>query len=146
MTERTIFLDALEKTEPAERAAFLQEACGHNALLRQRVEQLLKAFDEGGSFMIAPPGQAIAPIDGTQAPTNGSPLPFSGPRPVAEGPSDRIGPYKLVERIGEGGMGIVFMAEQEVPVRRRVALKIIKPGMDSSHVIADSRPSARPSL
>ena len=136
MTERTIFLDALEKTQPADRAAYLQEACGDNALLRQRVEQLLKAFNEAGSFMAAPPGQEIAPIGATQTPANGSPPAFSGPRPVVEGPGDRIGPYKLLERIGEGGMGIVFMAEQEAPVRRKVALKIIKPGMDSSHVIA----------
>ena len=57
-------------------------------------------------------------------------------RPIVEGPGTRIGPYKLLERIGEGGMGVVFMAEQETPVRRKVALKIIKPGMDSSHVIA----------
>ena len=136
MTERTIFLDALEKTEPAERAAYLQEACGDNALLRQRVEHLLRAFDEAGSFMVAPPGQQIAPIDASQTNANGSPPSFAGPRSVVEGPGDRIGPYKLLERIGEGGMGIVFMAEQEAPVRRKVALKIIKPGMDSSHVIA----------
>jgi eukaryotic-like serine/threonine-protein kinase len=136
MTERTIFLDALDKTDPAERAAYLQEACGDNALLLQRVEQLLKAFDDAGSFMVAPPGQGIAPIGATQTHANGSPPSFAGPRPVVEGPGDRIGPYKLLERIGEGGMGIVFMAEQEAPVRRKVALKIIKPGMDSNHVIA----------
>ena len=123
MTERTIFLDALEKTDPVERAAYLQETCGDNALLRQRVEQLLKAFDEAGSFMVAPPGHAITPIGATEAHANGSPPPFSGPRPVVEGPGDRIGPYQLLERIGEGGMGIVFMAEQEAPVRRKVALR-----------------------
>ena len=64
---------------------------------------------------------------------------FAGPapvRPILEGPGARIGPYKLLQEIGEGGMGVVYMAEQETPVRRRVALKIIKPGMDTSQVIA----------
>ena len=58
------------------------------------------------------------------------------PRPILEGPGSRIGPYRLLQEIGEGGMGVVYMAEQEKPVRRRVALKIIKPGMDTSQVIA----------
>ncbi len=89
MTERTIFLDALEKTDPAERAAFLEQACGENALLRQRVEQLIKAFDEAGSFMAAPPGQELAPIGPAQTNANGSPPSFSVPRPVVEGPGDR---------------------------------------------------------
>ena len=63
--------------------------------------------------------------------------PYSGRlRPITEGPGSRIGPYKLLQEIGEGGMGVVYMAEQEKPVRRRVALKIIKPGMDTSQVIA----------
>ncbi len=58
------------------------------------------------------------------------------PRPITEGPGSRIGPYKLLQKIGEGGMGTVYMAEQEKPVRRRVALKIIKPGMDTDQVVA----------
>lgn len=136
MNERTIFLDALEKIDPADRATYLEQACGDNALLRQRVEQLLRAFDEAGSFMAAPPGQGLGPSGATQSYANGAPTPSAGPGPVVEGPGTLIGPYKLLERIGEGGMGIVFMAEQERPVRRKVALKIIKPGMDSSHVIA----------
>ena len=57
-------------------------------------------------------------------------------RPILEGPGSRIGPYRLLQKIGEGGMGVVYMAEQEKPVRRRVALKIIKPGMDTGQVIA----------
>ena len=136
MTERTIFLDALDKTDPGERAAFLEQACGDNELLRQRVQQLIRAFDEAGSFMAAPPEGEITATGPTTSRANGSPSPVSESRPVVEGPGASIGPYKLLERIGEGGMGIVFMAEQQSPVRRKVALKIIKPGMDSSHVIA----------
>jgi eukaryotic-like serine/threonine-protein kinase len=136
MTERTIFLDALEKTDPTERAVFLEQACGANIPLRQRVEQLIKALDEAGTFMAVPPGQGHAPADATLSSGSGSPPSTSESRPVVEGPGTRIGPYKLLERIGDGGMGVVFMAEQETPVRRKVAIKIIKPGMDSSHVIA----------
>jgi serine/threonine protein kinase len=72
-----------------------------------------------------------------QSPDHQAPLNPTGPfRPTAAGPSDRIGPYKLLQQIGEGGFGIVYMAEQDQPMHRRVALKIIKPGMDSSQVIA----------
>jgi serine/threonine protein kinase len=71
--------------------------------------------------------------DATAAPSGHAPV---APRPILEGPGSRIGPYKLLQEIGEGGMGVVYMAEQEKPVRRRVALKIIKPGMDTSQVIA----------
>jgi len=65
----------------------------------------------------------------TSAPNDHTPFEA---RPITEGPGSRIGPYKLLQEIGEGGMGVVYMAEQERPVRRRVALKIIKPGMDTS--------------
>jgi eukaryotic-like serine/threonine-protein kinase len=136
MTERTIFLDALEKTDPAERAAFLQHACGGNDVLRQRVEQLIESLDEAGSFMASPAEPEDPPPDAQRATRSGSPSSSPESRPLVEGPGTRIGPYKLLERIGEGGMGVVFMAEQETPVRRKVALKIIKPGMDSSHVVA----------
>jgi serine/threonine protein kinase len=136
MNERTIFLEALEKTDPAERAAYLDWTCANNAPLRDHVEQLLGALDNAGSFMAAPPGHADSWADATRAPGGGSTVPTSESRPIAEGPGARIGPFKLLERIGEGGMGVVFMAEQDTPVRRTVALKIIKPGMDSSHVIA----------
>ncbi len=136
MTERTIFLDALEKTDPVEQAAFLEQACGGNDLLRLRVEQLIKSLDEAGTFMAAPAGRADAPADLVGSSGGGSPPAATDSRPVVEGPGTRIGPYKLLERIGDGGMGVVFMAEQQTPVRRKVALKIIKPGMDSNHVIA----------
>ncbi len=104
----------------AERAAFLDQACAGNAALRRRVEALLKAHAEAsGEAFLAGPCQDMTTAE--------EPL---------EGPGTRIGSYKLLQQIGEGGMGVVYMAEQEQPVRRRVALKIIKPGMDSAQVIA----------
>ena len=133
VTERTIFLEALDRTDPAERADFLDRACGDKVELRHRVERLLQILDEAGSFMSAPAAElgAIAGAIG-----NGPAPSPPGLRPILEGPGTRIGPYKLLQQIGEGGMGVVYMAEQETPVRRKVALKIIKPGMDSAQVIA----------
>src|SRR5206468_977933 len=107
--------------DPAERAAFLDRACGREPGLRGHLEALLAAEGQLGSFLARP---AAAPTD------------VFTPPPLSEGPGTRIGPYKLLQQIGEGGMGVVYMAEQEAPVRRKVALKIIKPGMDSSQVIA----------
>ena len=127
-SERTIFLEALDRDDPAERAAFLDRACGDKVELRRRVERLLQAIDGAGSFMESP---AIGDSTG-DGPDSGSPE----ARPILEGPGTRIGPYKLLEPIGEGGMGVVYMAEQAEPVRRKVAVKIIKPGMDSAQVIA----------
>jgi serine/threonine protein kinase/lipopolysaccharide biosynthesis regulator YciM len=129
MTERTIFLDALEKTDPSRRAAFLDQACGDNPDLREKVERLLRAHELAGTFMSAPAGKSDAIGEGLRSSR-------PGPRPISEGPGTRIGPYKLLQQIGEGGMGVVYMAEQEKPVRRKVALKIIKPGMDSKQVVA----------
>src|SRR5690348_7867737 len=123
-SERTIFLEALDKEDPAERAAYLERSCGVDAELRRRVERLLEALDGAGSFMEAP-----------AAPAEPGAI-HGGLAPILEGPGTRIGPYKLLEPIGEGGMGVVYMAEQTEPVRRKVALKIIKPGMDSAQVIA----------
>ena len=130
-SERTIFLEALDMADPAERAAFLDRACGGKDELRHRVERLLEALDGAGGFMESP---AIA--DGLAATGDGRDFFPAGARPVLEGPGTRIGPYKLLEAIGEGGMGVVYMAEQSEPVRRKVAVKIIKPGMDSAQVIA----------
>ncbi|MGE4178937.1 MAG: tetratricopeptide repeat protein [Limisphaerales bacterium] len=103
-----------------ERAAFLAHACGDDHALRARVEALLRADSEAGNFMERPPVDAGA----------------RSLHPIGEKPGDRIGRYRLLQQIGEGGAGVVFMAEQEEPVRRRVALKIIKPGMDTKSVIA----------
>jgi serine/threonine protein kinase len=128
-SEETIFLAALAKASPAEQAAYLDAACGADAELRRRVERLLKAHPQVGDFLEPPAVVAAAPQDPPGAAAPGATVP-------TEGPGTRIGPYQLLQQIGEGGMGAVWMAEQEQPVRRRVALKIIKPGMDSRQVIA----------
>jgi len=105
-----------------ERVAFLDRACAGNEELRQKVEALLKSSDRAGDFLEEPPTGAIQQAKARVA---------SG-----EKPGDHIGRYKLLREIGEGGCGVVFEAEQEEPVRRRVALKVIKPGMDTKSVIA----------
>jgi serine/threonine protein kinase len=114
----SIFLAAVELPSD-QRPAFLDEACGDDAALRARVERLLAAQSQNESFLESP------------APELGA----TGERPIAEAPGDAIGPYKLLQQIGEGGFGVVFLAEQERPVRRRVALKVIKPGMDTRAVV-----------
>src|SRR5436305_1761308 len=121
MTEREIFIAALEKPDAGERQRYLQAACGQDSALLDRVQGLLRVHEEAQSFLEAPaPAQTMA---------------LDGQRPT-EGPGTVIGSYKLLEQIGEGGMGVVYMAEQTQPVRRKVALKIIKPGMDTKQVIA----------
>ncbi len=122
MQEQTIFTEALEKDDPAERAAFLDGACGGDAHLRQRIERLLGQHDHASSFLEQP----VLSGDATD---------YRQP-PISEQPGSVIGPYKLLQQIGEGGMGVVFMAEQTEPIQRTVALKIIKPGMDTRQVIA----------
>src|SRR5208337_4916921 len=114
-SEESIFAEALDKKSPEERAAFLDDVC--DDVLRARVENLLQSHQQAGSFLRRP---IAATVD----------------EPVRERPGTVIGLYKLREQIGEGGMGVVFVADQQQPVRRRVALKIIKPGMDSAQVIA----------
>src|SRR5258706_10002216 len=116
-----IFAEALD-LPLSERAAHLDRACAGDEKLRQRVEGLLLTHDQAGGFL------ERAPVDMAIGSRLGA---FAG-----EKPGDRIGRYKLLQRIGEGGCGVVYMAEQEEPVRRRVALKIIKPGMDTNNVMA----------
>jgi serine/threonine protein kinase len=116
---RELFLAAL-KVPAGDREAYLRQACTGADDLRERVELLLKAHEELGS--IAPSAEVeVGPtID----------------QPMTETPGTIIGPYKLVEQIGEGGMGTVWMAQQTEPVKRLVALKLIKAGMDSKQVLA----------
>src|SRR5262245_31561916 len=120
--EEAIFDAALRLSGP-ERVAYLDEACAREPGLRERVEGLLNALQDAGGLMQQP---AVIRENGLH------PVPLP---PSAE-PGDRISNYKLLQQIGEGGCGVVYMAEQEEPVRRRVALKIVKPGMDSKQVIA----------
>src|ERR1043166_2820302 len=116
-----VFTEALQ-LPLAERADYLHRVCASDRELRRRVEALLRAYEKAGDFLTEPVGRV--PLEPTQE------------LRVGEGPGDRIGRYKLLQHIGEGGCGVVFMAEQEQPVRRKVALKIIKPGMDTKSVIA----------
>jgi eukaryotic-like serine/threonine-protein kinase len=124
---RAIFNQALDRENLADRAAYLDAACGADAALRERVERLLRAHSEAAGFFSHP--------DAGLDPRHLATL-LADPLPEGERPGDRIGRYKLLEKIGTGGCGVVYMAEQEEPVRRRVALKVIKLGMDTRQVIA----------
>jgi eukaryotic-like serine/threonine-protein kinase len=116
-----ILLAAVEKQSPAERAAYLDGACGSDASLRALVEGLLRSHEQAGSFL-------------EQSLFEATPTTATPPGPEKTGAV--IGRYKLLQQIGEGGMGTVFMAEQTHPVQRKVAIKVIKPGMDSGQFIA----------
>ena len=122
MNELDIFSAAIELKAPEDQEKYLDKACGDNQVLRQRIKSLLRSSHESGSFIESPAHDFVPAATAFQ--------------PIAEQPGTVIGPYKLLQQIGEGGMGVVYMAEQQKPVRRRVALKIIKPGMDSRQVIA----------
>ena len=124
---KQVFHEALEKTRP-QRMSFVAAACGEDRELRAQVEALLAAHDEAGEFLASP-----TMTEANEAAKAAAGIAASGP---SEGPGIKIGPYKLLQLIGEGGFGVVYMAEQERPVRRRVALKIIKLGMDTKQVIA----------
>jgi serine/threonine protein kinase/tetratricopeptide (TPR) repeat protein len=129
MNERSLFMAALPIEDAAERSAYLDRACAGEPALRQRVEALLAAIEQAGSFLQQPAGDPRATSDVLR------PGPSSDGDP-AKGPGSSIGPYKLLDQIGEGGMGTVWMAQQTEPVKRLVALKLIKSGMDSRQVIA----------
>ncbi len=123
--EEQIFIAALRFVTREERVAYLEGACVGDAALLQRVEARLLAHAQTGDS----PGPDVTV---KSAPSTDLPL----VEPLTEKPGDRIGRYKLLQQIGEGGCGVVYMAEQEEPVRRRVALKVIKLGMDTKQVIA----------
>jgi tetratricopeptide (TPR) repeat protein/serine/threonine protein kinase len=131
---REIFIEAIGKV-PAERwEIFLSARCGVETDLRRHVEHLLKAHAEAGSFLDKPALEAGC--TGAYQSGDDQAAACQDKTRVCEGPGMVIGPYKVLQQIGEGGMGTVFLAEQTEPVQRKVALKIIKPGMDSRHVIA----------
>ena len=129
--EVAIFSAALE-LEASRRATYLDEVCAGDPALRLRIEALLRVHDEAISFLETPAGEASAFAGGTES--SGATERLTGS--PAEKPGDRIGRYKLLQQIVEGGCGVVYMAEQEEPVRRRVALKVIKLGMDTKQVVA----------
>ncbi len=118
---QTVFLHALEISDQDQRDAYLDVQCRGDAELRREIEQLLSHAGRLGRFMEGESHPAEVPTE---------------LRLGTEEPAARVGPYKLLQEIGEGGMGVVYVAEQTEPVERRVALKIIKPGMDSRQVIA----------
>jgi WD40 repeat protein/serine/threonine protein kinase/tetratricopeptide (TPR) repeat protein len=117
----SIFFAALEKPSAQERASFLNAACGADSEIRRQVERLLTAQPHAEKFMNQP---AQALVETAEELT------------ISEAPGTLIGPYKLLEQIGEGGFGVVFMAEQQEPIRRMTALKVLKPGMDTRQIIA----------
>src|SRR4051794_30851720 len=117
--EEAIYHAARGIADREARAAYLEQVCAGDPALRGRVERLLAVCEQEASFLEVPACAATGDVPA-----------------AVERPGGSIGPYKLMEAIGEGGMGVVYVAEQTAPVRRRVALKVIKPGMDTRQVIA----------
>ena len=123
--EQEIFEQAMALPSPEAREAYLLGACGQNRGLRRSVDELLAAFNDAGQLDFLKGGERMQEDQAVPADAR-----------LDEGIGSVIDRYKLLQKIGEGGMGVVYMAEQEEPVRRRVALKIIKLGMDTKSVIA----------
>lgn len=119
-SEKAIFRVALSLTDPSERSKFLQQSCGNDALMLQQLERLLAADDAADRFLSSPAGSSD----------------LADSNNIFDVPSERIGKYKLLQILGEGGFGVVYMAEQQEPVVRKVALKVIKMGMDTKQVVA----------
>ncbi|HEY1381579.1 MAG TPA: serine/threonine-protein kinase, partial [Gemmataceae bacterium] len=121
MTERDIFIAAMQRGDPGERRAYLDAACRADAALRDRVDGLVAVYARAGSFLESPAGEGA----------------FGGADGGGPAAGDVVaGRYQLVERVGEGGMGEVWLAEQTEPVRRKVAVKLVRPGMGSRQVVA----------
>ena len=124
MKPESILFAAIKKTTPAERAAYLDGACGTDLKLRKEIEVLLQAHERSGEFMEKPAIESTAAFD----PRNTTSFTHQN--------LEQIGPYKLREKLGEGGMGTVYVADQKEPVQRRVAIKLIKTGSDSKSLLA----------
>jgi len=124
MNDRDIYMNAPGGASPEELATYLAAACGDDAELRARVEALLEAGERARSEFMET--EAIEDASGRGVPQS----------PAIEREGSVVGNYKLLQAIGEGGFGVVYMAEQQRPVKRRVAFKLIKPGMDSKQVVA----------
>jgi len=114
---REVFAEALERQTAEERASYLDEACANDVAMRSKIETLLRAHDEAGDFLEVP--NVTLEISSS-----------------IEGPGTKIGHYELLELIGEGGMGLVYLAQQIEPVKRKVAFKIVRLGMDTKQVVA----------
>jgi serine/threonine protein kinase/predicted Zn-dependent protease len=129
---KAVFDQAAEVADPGARAVFLDRACAGDAALRERVEALLRAHDAAGSFLAHPPA-AGADTTSSDRQSEARTTDWASTTPET---GAVVGPYKLVEEIGEGGMGTVYLAQQTEPVRRLVAIKLVKAGMDSRQVLA----------
>ncbi len=121
LDEEAIFHIARKLDDPADRDKYLLQICAGDQALRERVEALLAVHEREQEFLRSSPDDPASTVDQS---------------PLTERPGTTIGRYRLMEQVGEGGMGVVFVAEQNRPIRRKVALKIIKPGMDTKEVIA----------
>lgn len=119
--EEAIFKKAIKLKTSLERESYIKRVCKGNAKLQDRLKILLRAHDQADGFLEFPPFGSNVTLDDS---------------PLTEGPGTVIGRYKLLEKIGEGGFGVVYMADQTKPISRRVAFKIIKLGMDTKEVIA----------
>src|SRR6187397_2143675 len=130
--EKAVFCQALEIADPEQRRQFLDQACSADPALREQVEKLLALSPSSGDFF-----KDCAPALEPAAADAAEVLSVAESALEPEIPDTRrIGPYKLLQKLGEGGYGVVYMAEQDQPIRRRVAVKIIKLGMDTKNVIA----------
>src|SRR5580658_3225907 len=136
MNVEDIFSQALQIQNQPDRAAFLEKACAGDSQLRERVESLLAAHQEAASFLENPAkeisAQTTRPAEGSEPAATIRPTAY---RPITEGPGTVISHYKLLQSIGEGGMGSVWLAQQSEPMKRKVAIKLIKLGMDSRQVL-----------
>jgi len=121
LDDKSIFNAAREIGSEDARREYLQQVCKDDLDQLDRVTALLRGFEKNSQFLESPAVGLLPTLAGS---------------PVIERPGMQIGPYKIREQLGEGGMGVVYVAEQKEPVRRKVALKIIKPGMDSKEVLA----------
>src|SRR5262249_42056924 len=127
MSERDVFIAALQEQDPAQRKAYLDQACAGQPELRRQVEDLLRLHEAAGGFLEQPAAGSAA---------TGAFQGAAEQAPPSEAAGTVVGRYQLFQALGEGGRGTVWLAQQTEPVRRLVAVKLIKAGMDSAQVLA----------